>query len=321
MNSYLSLSYEFICYLTFVQNMNSYLSLSYEFILFILDRDYYGIIRNWWFNFWYCHCSGGCLKSTIWIHMIEIHMNSYFGWILGNKWIHMIESRCASAAAVAFVSIVIIVAVFVAVAVDAFSWLLIVVCAPALTVTAGVFIATAAARGGKTAAAAAMPNVVALPTRCPPLPPPPRRCLTCRGRCRRPTPRGRAGAASSPGPGCNQEEAAQERGRRQPHCCRPCSSYACCRPPGGSPAPGGGSGGGGASAPSSPPPPSDPYLHCGWPILAAVLHCIPPCQPLSRLYVEGVDEGLRWHGIIVFGRCHHDFGEVGVYFVILYRSF
>jgi hypothetical protein len=51
--------------------------------------------------------------------------------------------------------------------------LLIVVCAPAIAVAAGVFIATAAARGGSTAvatAAAAMPDAVALNTRCPPPP-------------------------------------------------------------------------------------------------------------------------------------------------------
>jgi hypothetical protein len=54
---------------------------------------------------------------------------------------------------------------------------LIVVCAPAIAVTAGVFIATTAARGGRTAAAAAMPAAITLPTRCLPLPLPPR----CRG--------------------------------------------------------------------------------------------------------------------------------------------
>jgi hypothetical protein len=52
--------------------------------------------------------------------------------------------------------------------------LLIVVCAPAIAVTAGVFIATTAARGRRTAAAAAMPAAVALPTRCLPSPPLPR---------------------------------------------------------------------------------------------------------------------------------------------------
>jgi hypothetical protein len=87
MNSYSSLSYEFICYLIFVQNMNSLLYLSYEFILFILDGDYYAIIRNWRFNFLYCHCSGDCLKSMnsydrdkyefiFWTNIRE-HMNSY----------------------------------------------------------------------------------------------------------------------------------------------------------------------------------------------------------------------------------------------------
>jgi hypothetical protein len=54
----------------------------------------------------------------------------------------------------------------------------------------GVFIPTAAARGGRTVAAAAMPDVVALPTCCPPLPPPPQRRLTRRGRRHWPTPRG-----------------------------------------------------------------------------------------------------------------------------------
>ena len=37
----------------------------------------------------------------------------------------------------------------------------------------------------------------------------------------------------------------------------------------------------------------------------------PPREPLSHVYVEGGDEGLRWHGIIVVRRCHHGFGEVG----------
>ncbi len=49
--------------------------------------------------------------------------------------------------------------------------MLIVVCAPAIAVASGVFIATAAARGDSTAvaaAAAAMPDAVALNTRCPP---------------------------------------------------------------------------------------------------------------------------------------------------------
>ena len=38
---------------------------------------------------------------------------------------------------------------------------------------------------------------------------------------------------------------------------------------------------------------------------------IPPREHLSHVYVEGGDEGLRWHGIIVVRRCHHGFGEVG----------
>jgi hypothetical protein len=45
---------------------------------------------------------------------------------------------------------------------------IIVVCVPAIAVTTGVFIATATARSGRMAAAAAMPDAVALPTRCPP---------------------------------------------------------------------------------------------------------------------------------------------------------
>ena len=48
-----------------------------------------------------------------------------------------------------------------------FSWLLIVVCAPVIAVTAGVFIATMAVRGGSgavEAAASAMPASIMLPT-------------------------------------------------------------------------------------------------------------------------------------------------------------
>jgi hypothetical protein len=63
--------------------------------------------------------------------------------------------RCTSTAtAVAFISIVIVVAVILAVsfavAAAAFSWLLVVACAPAIAIPAGVFVATAAVRGGST---------------------------------------------------------------------------------------------------------------------------------------------------------------------------
>ena len=61
-----------------------------------------------------------------------------------------------------FASIVIVDAISVVVAVNAFSRLLIVVCAPTIAVASGVFIATAAVHGGRTATAAAMPATVAL---------------------------------------------------------------------------------------------------------------------------------------------------------------
>jgi hypothetical protein len=56
--------------------------------------------------------------------------------------------QAAAAAAIAYILIIIIFAISVAVAVANFSSLLIVACAPAIAVAAGVFVATMAARGG-----------------------------------------------------------------------------------------------------------------------------------------------------------------------------
>jgi hypothetical protein len=61
--------------------------------------------------------------------------------------------QAAAASAITYVLIVVLVAISIAVATAAFKWLLIVVYAPAITVTAGVFIATVVARGGSAAPA------------------------------------------------------------------------------------------------------------------------------------------------------------------------
>jgi hypothetical protein len=62
--------------------------------------------------------------------------------------------RQPASATVVYDLVVVIVAVSVTVAATAFSWLVIVVCAPTIADTAGVFVTKVAARGGSTASAA-----------------------------------------------------------------------------------------------------------------------------------------------------------------------
>jgi hypothetical protein len=75
--------------------------------------------------------------------------------------------QAAATATVAYILIVIVVAVSVAVASATFSELLIVVCAPAIAVAAGVFVATVAACGGSAAPATLLPPAPADATMLP----------------------------------------------------------------------------------------------------------------------------------------------------------